>query len=424
MRFTIVVQAQHIGNAFKQIWKVQHKRKVLDFGLREQIEAKGTKVVDAVEFLNVKRVIPSILPQETEGRDLVISEILIPKPREQNHTHPDWHDQPCRIYNDHSSLFTGIDEGLHVAKTCLVANNLPDRVLSFKAEVPKETHERMQRAILSAHSLDALQEKLPREVNIKRPGWSFPRSYGLPRWRRNVQLVNKMFHTMDLALANQNVDVTQQQFTSEISVKAPLTLDGQPSLFESRQNQLVFGKKPLQPYVDGETKAELLSKPLPSIYPLSRSLSIHERNIYRREHKFPVQQGAPFDQLTMAIFFINKPFMKYTGTQVQGRLLLHSFSAAAAYAQQRYGKDVKELPEQLTINCVQTDSRNFYFGCFQLHSLDLDSSEAAHNLFWVEGPQPMFAKCDYVNNQPVLEGYNPEVLETLMALYKSQTVAP
>lgn len=29
--------------------------------------------------------------------------------------------------------------------------------------------------------------------------------------------------------------------------------------------------------------------------------------------------------------------MKYTGTQVQGRLLLHSFSAAAAYAQQRYG---------------------------------------------------------------------------------------
>lgn len=91
---------------------------------------------------------------------------------------------------------------------------------------------------------------------------------------------------MDLALANQNIDVTQQQFTSEISVKAPLTLDGQPSLFEIRQNQLVFGKKPLQPYVDGEIKAELLSNPLPSIYPLSRSISIHERNIYRREHKF------------------------------------------------------------------------------------------------------------------------------------------
>lgn len=87
-------------------------------------------------------------------------------------------------------------------------------------------------------------------------------------------------------------------------------------------------------------------------------------------------------------------------------------------------KDVKELPEPVTINCIQTDSRNFYFGCLQLHSLDLDSSQAAHNMFWVEGPQPLFTKCDYVDNKPVLEGYNPEVLETLMALYKSQTVAP
>jgi large subunit ribosomal protein L37 len=83
-------------------------------------------------------------------------------------------------------------------------------------------------------------------------------------------------------------------------------------------------------------------------------------------------------------------------------------------------KDVKDLPEPVTINCMQTDSRNFYFGCLQLHSLDLDSSKVANNLFWIEDPQPMFTKCDYVDNKPVLEGYNPQVLETLMALYKSQ----
>lgn len=95
-----------------------------------------------------------------------------------------------------------------------------------------------------------------------------------------------MFHTMDLALTNENIDVSQQQFACEITVKAPLTLDGQLSLFQTRQNQLMFAKKPLQPYVNGETKAELLSKPLPSIYPLSRNVSIFESNIYRREHTF------------------------------------------------------------------------------------------------------------------------------------------
>lgn len=62
MRLTAVVNSMHIGNTFKQIWKVQHKRKVLDFGVREKIESKGRQVVDALEFLNLKRAVPSTLP--------------------------------------------------------------------------------------------------------------------------------------------------------------------------------------------------------------------------------------------------------------------------------------------------------------------------------------------------------------------------
>lgn len=102
----------------------------------------------------------------------------------------------------------------------------------------------------------------------------------------SVQLISKMFHTADSTLAGQNIDVTQQQFTSQIMIRAPLTLEGRPSVFEARQNTLVFGKKPLQPYLDGEVKAEQLSKPLPDIYPLNRTISLHGKNIYRMEHKF------------------------------------------------------------------------------------------------------------------------------------------
>lgn len=101
-----------------------------------------------------------------------------------------------------------------------------------------------------------------------------------------MQLISKMFHTADSTLAGQNIDVTQQQFTSQIMIRALLTLEGRPSVFEARQNTLVFGKKPLQPYLDGEVKAEQLSKPLPDIYPLNRTISLHGKNIYRMEHKF------------------------------------------------------------------------------------------------------------------------------------------
>jgi len=95
-----------------------------------------------------------------------------------------------------------------------------------------------------------------------------------------------MFHTIDATLVAQNIDVTQQQLTSEITIRAPMTLEGKQSLFETRQNLLVFGKDPLQPYLDGEVKAELLSKPLPDIYPLNRTISLHKHNIYRMESKF------------------------------------------------------------------------------------------------------------------------------------------
>ena len=55
MRLTAVLQAQHIGNAFKKVWKVQSNRKILDFGIREQLESKkNVQVVDAIEFLGLK----------------------------------------------------------------------------------------------------------------------------------------------------------------------------------------------------------------------------------------------------------------------------------------------------------------------------------------------------------------------------------
>jgi large subunit ribosomal protein L37 len=83
-------------------------------------------------------------------------------------------------------------------------------------------------------------------------------------------------------------------------------------------------------------------------------------------------------------------------------------------------KDVIDLPEPLTINAIQTDSRNFSYGCLQLHSLNLDGDDAAaRNVAWLQEPQSLFLKCDYVDGKPVLEGYNPKVFETLLAMYSS-----
>ena len=48
MRLTVILQQQHIGNAFKKVWQAQSQRKILDFGVRQQLESRGIKVVDAL----------------------------------------------------------------------------------------------------------------------------------------------------------------------------------------------------------------------------------------------------------------------------------------------------------------------------------------------------------------------------------------
>ena len=62
MRLTAVVQSMHIGRTFKDIWRVQSNRKILDFNVRKQLESKGRQDFDATELLNVKRVPQSTLP--------------------------------------------------------------------------------------------------------------------------------------------------------------------------------------------------------------------------------------------------------------------------------------------------------------------------------------------------------------------------
>ena len=60
MKITVVLCKQHIGRSFSRIWEVQRKRKVFDYGVRQQLEARGIQVVDANEFLGLTT--PKLMP--------------------------------------------------------------------------------------------------------------------------------------------------------------------------------------------------------------------------------------------------------------------------------------------------------------------------------------------------------------------------
>lgn len=50
-----------------------------------------------------------------------------------------------------------------------------------------------------------------------------------------------------------------------------------------------------------------------------------------------IRKGAPFENLSMAVFSLNMPFIKQSHNDLQGRLLIHAFGVAAAYAKKMFG---------------------------------------------------------------------------------------
>ena len=111
-----------------------------------------------------------------------------------------------------------------------------------------------------------------------------------------------------------------------------------------------------------------------------------------------------------------------TDNQIESRSLIKAFTVAASKAQQMYGKDVKDLPQPITVQVVHTNAIFFHFSIFQLNTLDLNSQENGRGLknLWFNKPKiDLFAECDYKIGKPVMSGYNRDVLRHFHSFYNS-----
>lgn len=115
----------------------------------------------------------------------------------------------------------------------------------------------------------------------------------------------------------------------------------------------------------------------------------------------------------------HKSELEHGETQIFARALMKAFTAAASSARQKYGLNVKELPEPITIQCIYSDGEQFYFSIYQLNTLNIDDKSGIKNYFWSLPKLDLYKKCGYVLGKPVLEGYNPDVFKMMLAFYKN-----
>jgi len=105
-----------------------------------------------------------------------------------------------------------------------------------------------------------------------------------------------------------------------------------------------------------------------------------------------------------------------TQNQIIGRTLIKTYTIAASCARQKFGSSVKKLPEPVTVQCIQSDGKNYHFFIFQLNSLDVNDA-SVKNFWYALSPLTLYEKAEYDNGRPVVEGYNPD--RRILAFYRN-----
>ncbi|XP_066595251.1 large ribosomal subunit protein mL37 [Prorops nasuta] len=409
MRLNTPLWAQHLGRLRRLYWVTHNKRTPITTNVEEHLKEnhKILNIQDALEFVQPKK------------KKYVKIEHFNPKKIPDPTEHPDWKEKIAFTYRNFNVLQEGVKQAQLLTNTIRIGENLPRKIEDLISEVPNNVHTLVRRAISSANIFDAHQELLPKRHDPSRPAWIFPREMGLTNIRRVRTLSRKL---LLLCEKMAGFDLVKTRLIVEnCPLNISLERDSTLLNFLITSDIWVMSLKPLSAIEDKSIGFEYIH---PDFHPLHPNISLVKSNIYKHEDFYPLKPGSPWKNVH-TIFIYHDPEevknlteLPVTEDQKLSRYLVKAFVAAAGCARQKYG-DVKELPEPLTIQCVFSDGREFYFGVYQLNTLDIGIENRTKNFWWCSQKMQLFEKAEYEIGRPVLLGYNPKVFQIMYALYKN-----
>ncbi|XP_026760659.1 39S ribosomal protein L37, mitochondrial [Galleria mellonella] len=408
MKLSQVLNRQHIGFMFKKHWLVQGKRVPIDTGVEEVLRAKGIPVEDALEFVKEK--------PEPRERINIVGQYEQPLPLDQNH--PDYKERPCYTLKNTNVLLEGIAQAQVITKTILAEDKLPQKIEELAEVVaPKTVHDGVKKAILSANVFDTEQKKLPKIKDPERPAYNFPRILGITDRRRNQILTNKI---LQLVERSSDTEATLSKYVvNDVECKTVFDKEDDLIQFQDVSNILVTSNKPLT----HDTEKDIPFVEIPDLYPIKHTITMPPEHFYTETSKYPIRPTVSMRHPHTTWLHFNSTEVNniyetpVTLPQILGRSLTHAFTVATSYAKQLYGENVKDLPEPVYINCIQTDGQNYHFGVLELNTLNLDGKEGATNVWYCKNNLKLYDSSRYFSGMPVLENYNPKVYGYINAFY-------
>ncbi|KAJ0173629.1 hypothetical protein K1T71_010778 [Dendrolimus kikuchii] len=408
MKLTKVLNRQHIDFMFKRHWLIQGKRVPIDTGVEEKLKAKGIRVEDAVEFIKEK---PEVHEQVS-----IVGMYETPLPLDKNH--PDYKERPCYTLKHTNVLLEGLSQAQVLTKTIIAENRLPPKVEELAAiSAPAAIHENVKKAILSANVFDCEQEKLPKIKDPQRPAVNFPRILGITDRRRNQILTYKLLQLIE---KSSNSEVCQSKYVVN-DVESRTVFNKQDDLiqFEEVSQILVTTDKP----VKHEVEKDLEFTEIPDLFPVKHTVTMPIEHFYSENSRYPIRPDVRVVHPHTTWLHYNSTEVgniyetPVTPNQILGRSLTHAFTVAASYAKQIHGEDVKDLPDPIYVNCIQTDGQKYHFGVLELNTLNVDGNEGTKNVWYCKNDLKLYDSSRYYEGIPVLENYNHSVYGYVNAFY-------
>ncbi|XP_017891628.1 39S ribosomal protein L37, mitochondrial [Ceratina calcarata] len=405
MKFTQLLRKQHIDRAKNWLWYHQRDRTVQVSKAEAILASMNIPVEDANAF--AIRSTENLIIKEKFENPFPIKDV-----NENSKTY--------LMIGDLYTLQEGVQQASLLTKTVQVEDKLPKKVTDLITDVPCNIDTLVERFVRSSVIYDPEQVKLPKIKDPERPSWVYPRVFGLSSTRKVHNLFKKL---LQLCESLSGLSIAQNRFiVSDGLLSTFIEKENRFLNFSTKMDIMMTSMMPLAPIADVNIHNELK---MPNIYPLHSTAGLTKSEIYDSTDLYPINKESPL--MNVHTIFVNYDPSKVknltelpvTENQIHARSLTQSFTTAATYARQRFGKDVKALPEPVVVQCIQSDGQNFYFSVYQLNTLDIDGEEGIRNFWWAEPTIKLYEFAGYKEGQPYLDGYNSDVFKRLLAFYRN-----
>ncbi|XP_070164605.1 large ribosomal subunit protein mL37 [Polyergus mexicanus] len=408
MKITQVLYKQHIGRQITKLWYIKRERRVYSDKIEDYLSNKhGIQVKNALDLTTSKST-GSRLGTETLEPTISVNKI-----------HPDWKAQACLIFKDHNVLQEGLRQAQILTNTVCLLDNSSNYIQDSLLDLPEYIDDIVKRIIYTSNIFDAHQEKLPKRKDPARPAWVFPRDYGITNCRKMRNLSKKI---LQLCESLSGPDIARKRCILYDGI-TKLNLEKESDLiqFTLRSDVMIMSASPLKPLESSNCNIEM---DLPNIYPMHHTISLDQTNFYKTEDVYPVSATTPWKNVH-TIFVHHDPEevknlteLAVTEDQIIGRTMIKSYTVAAFHARQKFGSSIKKLPEPVTLQCIQSDGKNYHFFIYQLNSLD--ANDVSVKNFWCAlPPLRLYEKAEYDSARPIVEDYNPEVFRRILNFYRN-----